>query len=112
VDPFRWQALSAGIEPTFLRTFRNRLRFRPYPFRSGVGDNARMKLVVLKHTSVPGLRGFTLVELIVATAILVILTGLAVPLARVAIGRENERELRTDCGTILFRRSYAFQGWN
>ena len=55
-----------------------------------------MKLVVLKRTSVPGLRGFTLVELIVATAILVILTGLAVPLARVAIKREKERELRTD----------------
>jgi general secretion pathway protein G len=55
-----------------------------------------MKLVVLKRTFVPGLRGFTLVELIVATAILVILTGLAVPLARVAIKREKERELRTD----------------
>ena len=38
--------------------------------------------------------GFTLVELIVATAILVILIGLAVPLARVAIKREKERELR------------------
>ena len=41
------------------------------------------------------LRGFTLIELIVATAILVILTGLAVPLARVAIRREKERELRS-----------------
>jgi general secretion pathway protein G len=40
--------------------------------------------------------GFTLVELIVATAILVILTGLAVPLARVTIKREKERELRRD----------------
>ncbi len=38
--------------------------------------------------------GFTLVELIVATAILVILTSLAVPMARVAIKRERERELR------------------
>ena len=38
--------------------------------------------------------GYTLVELIVATAILVILTGLAVPLARVAIKREKERQLR------------------
>ncbi len=38
--------------------------------------------------------GFTLIELIVATAILVILTGLAVPLARVTIKREKERELR------------------
>ena len=41
-------------------------------------------------------RGFTLIELIVATAILVILTGLAVPLARVSIKRERERELRHD----------------
>jgi len=39
--------------------------------------------------------GFTLIELIVATAILVILTGLAIPLARVTIKRERERELRT-----------------
>lgn len=53
-----------------------------------------MKSVVLKPNSEPGPRGFTLVELIVATAILVILTGLAVPLARVAIKREKERELR------------------
>jgi general secretion pathway protein G len=68
-----------------------------------------MKSVVLKRATAPGLRrftrcgftprgfrlqGFTLIELIVATAILVILTGLAVPLARVAIKREKERELR------------------
>jgi general secretion pathway protein G len=41
-------------------------------------------------------RGFTLIELIVATAIIVILTGLAVPLAKVAVQREQERELRYD----------------
>jgi general secretion pathway protein G len=41
-------------------------------------------------------RGFTLIELIVATAILVILTSLAVPLARVSIKRARERELRND----------------
>jgi general secretion pathway protein G len=40
-------------------------------------------------------RGFTLIELIVATAILVILTGLAVPMARISIKREKEHELRT-----------------
>jgi general secretion pathway protein G len=51
---------------------------------------------VQKPTSASGLRGFTLIELIVATAILVILTGLAVPMARVAIKREKERELRND----------------
>jgi len=41
-------------------------------------------------------RGFTLIELIVATAILVILTGMALPLARVSIKREREHELRRD----------------
>jgi len=41
-------------------------------------------------------RGFTLIELIVSTALLVILTGLAIPLARVTIKREKERELRHD----------------
>jgi general secretion pathway protein G len=40
------------------------------------------------------IRGFTLVELIVATAILVILTTLAVPLARVTIKRQKEHDLR------------------
>jgi general secretion pathway protein G len=38
--------------------------------------------------------GFTLIELIIATAILVTLTGMAVPLARVGIKREKERQLR------------------
>jgi len=41
-------------------------------------------------------RGFTLMELIVATAIMVILTGMAVPLARVTLKREKERILRRD----------------
>jgi general secretion pathway protein G len=40
--------------------------------------------------------GFTLVELIVATAILIILTGMVIPMARVTIKREKERELRRD----------------
>ena len=39
-------------------------------------------------------RGFTLVEMIVAITILMILTGMAIPLARVTIKRERERELR------------------
>jgi general secretion pathway protein G len=38
--------------------------------------------------------GFTLIELIVATTILLILSGMAVPLARVTIKREKEKELR------------------
>lgn len=41
-----------------------------------------------------GSRGFTIIELIVATALLVILTSLAIPLARVTIKREKERDLR------------------
>ena len=41
-------------------------------------------------------RGFTLVELIAAITILMILTGMAIPLARVTIKRERERELRHD----------------
>ena len=40
--------------------------------------------------------GFTLIELIVATAILVILSGMALPLARISIKREKEKELRYD----------------
>ena len=39
-------------------------------------------------------RGFTLIELIVATTILLVLSGLAIPMARVSIKRERERELR------------------
>lgn len=44
--------------------------------------------------------GFTLVELIVATAILAILAGMALPLARLTIKREKERELRFDLWQI------------
>jgi general secretion pathway protein G len=39
-------------------------------------------------------RGFTLVELIIATTLLLILTSLVLPLARVTIKREKERDLR------------------
>jgi general secretion pathway protein G len=39
-------------------------------------------------------RGFTLLELIIATAILAILTMMALPLARVTIKREKEKQLR------------------
>jgi len=55
-----------------------------------------MKSAALKPASARGPFGFTLIELIVATAILVILTGLALPMARVAIKREKERMLRND----------------
>ncbi len=55
-----------------------------------------MKCVIPKQVFRRNSGGFTLIELIVATAILVILTGLAVPMARVAIKRERERELRRE----------------
>jgi general secretion pathway protein G len=42
----------------------------------------------------PGQRGFTLVELIVAFTILTLLAALSLPLARLKVRRENERELR------------------
>ena len=41
-------------------------------------------------------RGLTLIELIVAITILLLLTTAAIPIARVRIRREKERELRRD----------------
>jgi general secretion pathway protein G len=48
-----------------------------------------------RHNAIK-VRGFTLIELIVATAILTILTGMAIPLVRVTIKRQKEHELRQD----------------
>ncbi len=45
-------------------------------------------------------RGFTLIELIVATAILVILVGMAFPVARNSVIRQREHELREDLWMI------------
>jgi general secretion pathway protein G len=44
--------------------------------------------------------GFTLIELIVATTILIILTGMAVPIVRVSVQRERERELHQALWTL------------
>jgi len=41
-------------------------------------------------------RGFSLIELIVATAIMIILVGAAFPIARNAVAREREHQLRQD----------------
>ena len=48
------------------------------------------------RTKRPRSSGFTLIELIVATMIMAILTGMALPIARVTIKREKERRLRHD----------------
>lgn len=48
----------------------------------------------LPKSTIRQTRGFTLIELIVATTILLILTGMAIPMARVTIKREKERDLR------------------
>ncbi len=45
-------------------------------------------------------RGFTLVELIVAIAVIAILAGAAIPIARNVIKRQKERELRHDLWEI------------
>ena len=50
----------------------------------------------LRQRAARRVAGFTLIELIVATAIMVILTMMALPLARVTIKREKERELGRD----------------
>jgi general secretion pathway protein G len=42
------------------------------------------------------IRGFSLLELIIATTILIILSTMAVPMARLSIKRERERRLRVD----------------
>ena len=43
-----------------------------------------------------GMRGFTLVEMIVVITILLILMGAAVPVVKISVRRERERELRRD----------------
>ena len=45
-------------------------------------------------------RGFTLIELIVATTIMAILVGAAVPIAKNAVNRQRETELRYDLWMI------------
>jgi general secretion pathway protein G len=57
----------------------------------------RPKPRVIEMAPVAGRQcGFTLIELMVAIFILLVLTSLAVPMARVTIKRQKERELKYD----------------
>jgi general secretion pathway protein G len=53
-----------------------------------------MTVSTFHHRRNPTQRGFTLMELIVAATILAVLTLMALPLVRVTIQREKEKELR------------------
>jgi general secretion pathway protein G len=53
-------------------------------------------LAMCRNTRRRAYAGFTLIELIVAAAIMVILVAMAVPVTTKAIKRERERELRRD----------------
>jgi general secretion pathway protein G len=55
-----------------------------------------MPLLSRIHAGRQRSRGVTLIELIIAITILMILTGAAIPIARVQIKREREVELRRD----------------
>ncbi len=50
----------------------------------------------VRHRRARGEYGLTLIELIVAVTILMILTAAALPVVRVRVAREKERELRRD----------------
>jgi general secretion pathway protein G len=71
-------------------------QFSRAPHRPTGANASNMQLTVARKNVVRKMRGFTLIELIVATAILVILTSLAIPLARVSIKRDKEHQLRRD----------------
>src|SRR5215467_388 len=73
-------------------------RWRPSTSSDGDFSKSQMQL-----TAKPGMRrmrrgqaGFTLVELIVAITIMMVLTMMAIPVARLGITREKEKELRYD----------------
>ena len=55
----------------------------------------KIQRITTRRPSATPARGFTLLELIVAATILSILTMMALPLARVTIQREREKQLRT-----------------
>ncbi|MGB9257421.1 MAG: type II secretion system protein [Candidatus Korobacteraceae bacterium] len=71
----------------------NRALLVPEPTSPRTKTKAQPSLSRLKAA---GLRGFSLVELVVAMTILMILTAAATPVVRVVIQRGKERELRRD----------------
>ena len=116
-----WQRLRAGsIKIRIVRILGDSCapsglrRFSPLPTARAVGysSNAASRLetpAVLGRTLHPPQwlssrsdtshvrqRGLTLIELIVAISLLTILVGAAMPIARVRVQRERERELRRD----------------
>jgi general secretion pathway protein G len=58
--------------------------------------NARIAAARVVTSKRRAQRGFTLIELIVATTILILLTGMAVPTLKFVYKREQERQLRED----------------
>ncbi len=59
-----------------------------------MSSSGHVEMKISRHSRARRQRGFTLMELIVATMILIILTSMALPLAKVTIKREKEKELR------------------
>lgn len=60
-----------------------------------------MKLLRAKRSSLPARKrpgdpGMTMIELVAATAILIVLTSMVLPLARFTVQRQKERTLRRD----------------
>jgi general secretion pathway protein G len=77
---------------------------RVLPRRVGAWNAGRDELEMTNHSEGVSLQswaerdalGFTLLELIIATSILLVLSTMAVPLARLTIQREKEHQLRMD----------------
>jgi len=63
-------------------------------------NKRRFDLATGARSTARSVRGFTLIELIIATMIMLILSTMAIPLARVTIKRQRERDLRRALWTM------------